>query len=517
MRSSFQVKEKPAVSHIVILGDSLSDRGTLEHRYLFGIIPMAYLAGLTDKSPIGRFANGFVWSDDISAMASDEFIIRYAEKNYVHSEHKKYKPDTTDLSDAILTQPQSNEHELPDVDVTDVSDSVIASRYFKKSLAHSYTLKNNLYVQYRGRDFVRSYDEGGLSSHDYSHNSGSNLDMTEPTTSVSVFASRLILSNLGAKRKAMLEHDRQVEFSLQQKKHTLVIEWSGANDLITVNLHPTNAEADRAVKDRILNAEELIKKGYRQFVLFNLPDLSLTPRFQNMQGSSGASARQNAQNVCEYFNTQLQTEVQNLQEKYKELGVYAQVYDVSKLFTNVYNDTKNQTGKFPVHFDKDKLAIPFIDAKNFVDKDHLSPASGYMFWNDVHPSAEMQALLAEEFYNSVTQQFVITPPRLETADMLCATFRKKIRHIQESHETTSFVFFRGNESFPKIDYSNAGTALAHILKLANEKGGQNIRAALVELQWMDDKGKVNTQIPALREANEQNVTTINTAKSRLTS
>ena len=49
------------ITQLIIMGDSLSDRGTLNQRKLFGLIPMSYLSGLSSKSPRGRFTNGFLW------------------------------------------------------------------------------------------------------------------------------------------------------------------------------------------------------------------------------------------------------------------------------------------------------------------------------------------------------------------------------------------------------------------------------------------------------------------------
>jgi hypothetical protein len=63
------------ISRFVTLGDSLSDRGTMNNRYLFGFIPMKWVAGLSGESPAGRFTNGLAWSDHIVAMFSNSFFI----------------------------------------------------------------------------------------------------------------------------------------------------------------------------------------------------------------------------------------------------------------------------------------------------------------------------------------------------------------------------------------------------------------------------------------------------------
>jgi len=484
----------PVISHFIMMGDSLSDRGTLDHRYLFGIIPMAWLGGLTGKSPRGRFTNGFAWSDDISATLADEFIIHRAEnKGTLGGGQKKYNFNAADVSDDILTQRKAtdanaNSDQKTHLDTTDIADNVISDRHFQRSIQHSYTLDNDLYVQYRGRDFVRSYDEGGLTAHDYSW---------IPSTSISRFFSRLILSTLGKKREALLDHDKKLEVSVTQKKQTLIIEWSGANDLITVNARPSEEEADRAISDRISNAEKLIKQGYRNFVLFNLPDLSLTPRFQNMTGEDGNRERQNAQNISKYFNDNLLIACALLQKKYS--GSSVEVFDIGAVFTDIYDDTKDQTNRYPGRFELDKLKTPYTKSKDFVIKNGLSPASGYMFWDDVHPTANMHALLADQFYKTYQNKYMFSAPKIETAKMLCDTFRKKYSDKFNKDVHGFFGLFR-RSNLPKIDYTNPDQALAMILKHALYSGGNRTRGAITDLQWIDAKGNINVQIPALKAA-----------------
>jgi phospholipase/lecithinase/hemolysin len=483
---------RPVISHIVMMGDSLSDRGTMDHRYLFGIIPMAWVAGLTSKSPQGRFTNGYAWSDHLSAMLVDEFIIHRAEHKHAAGEHKREQLDPTDIADNIIThhQPYQGASRQPLLDAeTDIADDVIADRRFEKKLEHSYTLDNDMFVKFHGRDFVRNYDEGGLTSHDYSW---------QPSTSITRFFSRLILSTLQKKCDTMLSYDHQLEISKAQKQQTLVIEWSGANDLVTVNAEPTRAEADLAIRDRILNAEKLILQGYRHFVLFDMPDLSLCPRFQNLKGAAGDKARQNGKEVVAYFNEQLRKACATLQAKYPGQSSI-EVFDVNKIFTAVYNDALNQTHRYPGHFEKSKLHIPFTQSVDFVDKGGLSPASGYMFWDDVHPSADMHEILATEFYQHCEPLFQFTVPQPETPHMLCNSFKKKYDELYRKHMLGAFSIFR-DTNFPDIDYRHPLRAIASILKHALEDGGERTRKAITALRWIDDKGKINFEIPALQEA-----------------
>ncbi len=89
-----------------------------------------------------------------------------------------------------------------------------------------------------------------------------------------------MVSNLSEKRSLLLEDDIKHKLDSEHKSHTLVLEWSGANDLITVNSEPNIAAIHHSIASRVRNLKELIKNGYRNFTLFNLPDLSLTPYYQ---------------------------------------------------------------------------------------------------------------------------------------------------------------------------------------------------------------------------------------------
>ena len=48
---------KKSVDRFLIIGDSLSDKGTMAHSIL------APLSGLRGNSPDGRFTNGYIWAD----------------------------------------------------------------------------------------------------------------------------------------------------------------------------------------------------------------------------------------------------------------------------------------------------------------------------------------------------------------------------------------------------------------------------------------------------------------------
>lgn len=347
------------ISHIVMMGDSLSDRGTANKDYIFGFIPLATSHDLANTSPRGRFTNGYVWSDVIGSMFANDFLVKNLKKKSHYS--------SEDIANDIL----------------------IKDEKIMESLRTNYTLDDDLYITVDGRDFMRCYVEAGLSAYNYAWSLSS---------SIVRFFERIVLSTLAEKRKLLLAYDEAHKVSAKQKEETLVIEWSGANDLITVNVSPTTLEVDRAVAERVLNIETLIKNGYRNFVLFNMPNLSLTPRFQNMPGPQGESERANAEKCSLYFNEQLKQACDKLQATYPDCSV--DLFDVNAVFTDAY------TRPEVYQLDPEKLKKSYKASADFkMLPNKTSPAPGYMFWDDIHPSAKIHALLAKAFYTKYNDQY----------------------------------------------------------------------------------------------------------------
>lgn len=347
------------------MGDSLSDRGTMFKRMLLGFIPMSFLTGLSKHSPTGRFTNGLTWVDHLSADLGNEFTIQSLKKNY--------GLDACDIADGVIT-----------------NDPRV-----KTALHNNYNLHDNTKVNYNGMDMVRTFTEGGVTSHSY---------RGVPSTSIPRFFARLILNSLSRLRERVFADDIANNVSAEKKAHTLTVEWTGANDMMTVNAKPSKAEADRAVKDRIKNVEQMIQHGYKHFVLFNMPDLSLTPRYQAMSSVE----QKNARECCNYFNQQLEEAVRKINQKYPDATV--DVFDVATKFTEVYNNPEKYG------FEKEKLTHPYIKSKDFkINSNGTSPAKGYMFWDDVHPSGRMQDILAEELSDKYKDKFHYAAPDTEIA------------------------------------------------------------------------------------------------------
>ncbi|WP_058513490.1 SGNH/GDSL hydrolase family protein [Legionella santicrucis] len=364
------------ISRIVVLGDSLSDRGTFDKRKLFGFIPLSDFNEVGYDSPRGRFTNGFVWGDYFVTAIIEDFEIDCV--------RKKLK---------INHDPRGN---------ADVADAILANDFnILKKNEKAFSLNNDKHILFRGERLARFYCEAGLTSDDYA---------SQFTIHPKYEFLRLILSRLEDKRKQLSDEDKKYKITEQEKSETLIIEWSGANDLLTVNAEPTLIEADNAVNARIENLEMLIQQGYRNFVLVNLPDLSLTPRFQ----AKGKKEQENAAKCSDHFNDQLAVRVNQLIEKYKDLNIplNLSIFDANSPFKKMYTHYEEYG------FDKDKLKSPYINSAEFkqnqknpeYQKQHISPADGYMFWDDIHPSMDTHSWLAVMFKEDYNKVFKFIPP-----------------------------------------------------------------------------------------------------------
>ena len=328
------------VETIVLMTDSLGDRSTMYKRML-GLIPMKILAGLTD-SEYGRFTNELVFGDYLIMRLMKMYDEQKIELQQLQPIIKELRAATEiSVENSMEKNKQSHQEFMDEIkkEYTGRLDTQNKTAHAKKPKQSPEEIKyvnemnraktmqdvfsNDKYVGYRGRFIARSYCEGGMSAHNYAG---------KLSNSISRFFSRIILSHLGMKRKQLLADDKTFDTTDNQKKKSLVIEWSGANDLITVNAVPSIAEAERAVKDRIKNARILLQNGYSKIVLFNLPDLSKTPRYQSEQYTD--ADRDKIRKVIEHYNHLLDVQVINLQAEFIRANVGT--YNVYEKFNELY-------------------------------------------------------------------------------------------------------------------------------------------------------------------------------------
>ena len=386
------------ISHIIVIGDSLSDRGTLYEKKLFGFLSLNFFSGLQGRSTEGSFANGFVWSDNIISSLANEFTIQKIKKERM--------VNNSDIADAVVN----------------------GDFYLNKSFRKYYDLQNDEAAKYRGETFFRSYAEGGLTDYNYAG---------WPSMNVGRFFSRLILPTLAEKRVKINAYDHLHNVTQTMKSETLILEWTGANDLITVNAKPSKSEVDRAVKERIQNAEKLIASGYKNFIMINMPDLSLTPRYQTEKLKDNAIAKK----YSDYFNQKLSKGCAKLRSTYPDCKI--DIFDVSSLFTQLYNDPETYG------FEKDKLTKSYVDTKDFkIQKNGTSPSTGYMFWNDVHPSSDVHALLSDAILDLIHKEYTtISPDHKHTMKRRASMSDLQPRARYQKDEDDSELIIKRTRSF----------------------------------------------------------------------
>lgn len=327
---------------------------------LFHLIPYSILTGLKSTSPDGSFTNGHTWAADFIASLGNEFTIKKIE----HDWHL----NGCDIADAIIDK----------------------NNHVQFAVEHYYNFTHATSSEFLHQEFIRNFTEGGLSAHDY---------YGKPSLNLRLFATRLMMSNLKEKRQLLFAEDIEKQTSKSDKQHTLTIIWAGANDLITLNKKPTIAEADKAVNAIKKHIRKMIQNDYRHFIVFNLPDLALTPRFH----AKSKKAQQNASECCEHFNNQLLLACQELQEIHSDCMI--NTFDVDSEFKKVYYNPEKYS------FDKKKLHIPYIKSQDFkMRKNGTSPAAGEMFFDEVHPTAEMHAILFVVIFKFIMKLYKYLPP-----------------------------------------------------------------------------------------------------------
>lgn len=445
------------ISALALVGDSLSYRGTAaEEEFVWGLIPVSLLMelGLRGKSPKGRFTNGYTWSDHLSTEIAESFVINELKKTQ--------KMDICDIGDAVID----------------------GDERLKKLMQLNFVLDEGLYVRYKGKILVRDYTQGGLTSFNYCN------PRWAPSSNPNLFFKRVLLSNLDAMRKKMLEYDKNNRLSMQQKAGTLVVEWSGANDLITVNAHPTLADVDRAIASRRENIIELSKNGYRNFILFDLPNLALTPRFQRLSKEE----QRKAQNCTLYFNEKLRLVCNELRVLFPQCDI--DYFDVNNLFTQVINEPEKYG------FSREKLFSPYVESSEFKLQNKLSPASKFAFFDDIHPTADFHALLAQHFLLFLRKQnYKIEEPDVlaesdaPDANPLIRVLRSTFALEYSSRLAAERGKWGGLFTRSRIDPLNA--SLRDIFNHALYDGGNRTREVLIKLKWLDENNKILLKLNAL--------------------
>jgi lysophospholipase L1-like esterase len=291
-----------------------------------------------------------------------------------------------------------------------------------------------------------------------------------------------------------------------EKTKKLIIEWTGANDLITINDKPTYEAADIAVHERIKNIKKLAKEGYQNFLLMNLPDLALTPRYCAENNTDDPERTKNARKVTEYFNDKLKEEVMDLQRQYPACKM--DVFNTAKKFKTIYDNPEK------LGFDRDKRTKPLKSDPAFkapADGAVLAPSLKHMFFDDVHPTAQAHYILSRKVYKYVNKHYNVVDPttydkkqkekelKLDECDLI-KIFRDKHKSIFHKDLLGFFGEFRSS----RINVDTPYLRLIDIFDHAINNGGKRTYSVLQKLGWLDQEGKLYLDnVPALKHAYER--------------
>lgn len=493
--------DRTVITEILLIGDSLTDRGEWVDDRLFGCIPGTLVTGLQGRSPQGSFTNGFAWSDFVATWLANRCIIE--------RERESLGLDNLSIAEALTTRDKragiservSQGFNLDTATMVSLKPKMAKKRVHSADAADAILTHDKRapeYVKERGLSvglfskaqgesqaphvILRSYAQGGLTASDWTR---------DPTFSISRGASRHILPTLADSRRQIEADDNRRNLSRAQKARILVTEWSGVNDQITVNAVPSEYEVRRAVAARVENVRQLLALGYRQFIWLNQPDLSLLPRFQ----ARDEAARKTARDCSLLFNLLLDEECQKLCNDYPYINV--QIFDVASIFSEVYYNPEKYG------FDPLKLHTPYVTSADFDNpEDGVSRAKSYFFWDDVHPTADVHALIGLFYVDFMMQQFkyveVMRPSsegdKIVTDTELMDAFRIRYQETL-AIDARRWTYFAQKS---KIDYLNA--SLDDVVHHAFVERAARTRGVMEALGWVDNNGRVRLNAPTLLKA-----------------
>lgn len=161
---------------------------------------------------------------------------------------------------------------------------------------------------------------------------------------------------------------------------TLYVVFAGANDLL-------NGQTNMSIPVNSLSTSinRLVTAGARQFLVFNLPPLGDTPRYNGSQSTLTTYNTRSQQ-----YNAALSTMLDGLHTSNPALTIYR--YDVTSLFTQALANPQlfgltNVTAS----------AAPGLspgDTSYDTSKEVPNP-NQYLFWDDLHPTTTVHAILAQ--------------------------------------------------------------------------------------------------------------------------
>ena len=174
-------------------------------------------------------------------------------------------------------------------------------------------------------------------------------------------------------------------------ENSLFVMWGGPNDFF---IDPSAGTAANAVANLALAIQLLYGNGARQFLVPNMPDLSLTPFGLGLP----PQARAGLQALSLGFNTGVSSALTQLQAL---PGIAITPFDTFALLTVISSD--------PTAFGFANANAPCVSEILSAGATVCADPSTYLFWDSVHPTAAGHQVLGEAFARSVAPTAVPEP------------------------------------------------------------------------------------------------------------
>jgi phospholipase/lecithinase/hemolysin len=171
--------------------------------------------------------------------------------------------------------------------------------------------------------------------------------------------------------------------------------WSGANDFKNnVTLGTDDAGWSNVIAAAVLNLtntiDALYTDGAREVLVPNLPNLGETPALSGQPGSFRAYIDTKVAS----FNNLLAAALTNSMQRNPGLRIYP--LDANSLFARLIST--------PATFGITVTTNGALEDPNLTDKSFTGPGANYLFWDTLHPTTKVHALIAALAYQGVGVQ-----------------------------------------------------------------------------------------------------------------
>ncbi len=174
--------------------------------------------------------------------------------------------------------------------------------------------------------------------------------------------------------------------------------WSGGNDFKNnVNLGMNDAGWSNVIAAAVLNLtnaiDALYTDGAREVLVPNLPNLGEIPALSGQPGSFRAYI----DTKVALFNNLLAAALTNTMQRNPGLRIYPM--DDNSLFARIIST--------PATFGITVTTNGALEDPNLTDKSFTGPGANYLFWDTLHPTTKVHALLATLAYQGVGVQLYL--------------------------------------------------------------------------------------------------------------